>query len=442
MFWVWLSCVGVACAAYLIGGHRLIHAIYDGTAPAWLNRALEYRSTTTVEMYLRKSDIRFGLLLAFGSIGFWTTVLMRRHRHRLAVGACLKTAAYLVYLVVLLEVGTRVYFGLSDQDIDVYRHFSFRRMANILTPDPVLGYRMIPNAKRNAFTSDFQVIYETNSLGLRDRELRQTNRFKVLALGDSQTFGVGVAYGDRFTEVIEKLYPQFDIINAGVEGYSVNHMWRWFVQEGLKLKPDLVACCIIMPDLRRSVYARRATADAPHLIRYSSDSNEPSGDTRTPEPTPQITVGGELAQSVSAMLLRSYLYSYLRVRLKLALMKGGVAQRDRQVFREIRQKDKLNTTRTDQELVRDTAVADFSAFQQTVQAAGTRLLVVNIDERAEPWLDDVLEDIGIPFVDLSPILKRESGTHFTIDPHYNEKGHRIIGQQLGEYLSREYGPCP
>ena len=89
-------------------------------------------------------------------------------------------------------------------------------------PDPEMGYALHP--RQHAFTHDQLV--EINSIGLRDRDYPRepgsgTRRF--LALGDSQTFGNGLALADTWPKQLEhqlerREHSAWEVVNAGLPG--------------------------------------------------------------------------------------------------------------------------------------------------------------------------------------------------------------------------------
>jgi len=90
--------------------------------------------------------------------------------------------------------------------------------------DPETGHRLRPH--QAAFTHDARV--ETNRHGLRDGELPprpSPGTVRVLALGDSQTFGNGLPLSATWPKQLERLLQRgaddpsgFEVINAGVPG--------------------------------------------------------------------------------------------------------------------------------------------------------------------------------------------------------------------------------
>lgn len=88
--------------------------------------------------------------------------------------------------------------------------------------DPEIGHWLKPDQK--AFTHDKLV--EINSLGIRDREYTSnpaSGTYRILAVGDSQTFGNGLASTDTWPKQLEHVLnknnnTQFEVINSGLPG--------------------------------------------------------------------------------------------------------------------------------------------------------------------------------------------------------------------------------
>lgn len=94
-----------------------------------------------------------------------------------------------------------------------------------------------------------EVPIRTNSLGLRSAEVTQpkpADVLRILALGDSVTFGWGLrgedTYPSQLASLLATLRPnqRFEVINAGVSGYGTWQQALWLKDEGLDLEPDVV----------------------------------------------------------------------------------------------------------------------------------------------------------------------------------------------------------
>ena len=90
-------------------------------------------------------------------------------------------------------------------------------------------------------------IQRLNSHGLRDRErtfTRTVDTPRIVALGDSFTWGAGVSYDDGFVARTEKalqaVVPGTEIINLGVAGFQPDEYLSILKAIGLQYSPDLV----------------------------------------------------------------------------------------------------------------------------------------------------------------------------------------------------------
>lgn len=88
-----------------------------------------------------------------------------------------------------------------------------------------------------------------NKLGFRDDELLQSkpaNTKRILALGDSFTFGMGIRHENIFTEQLENLLTKkdpdnkYEVVNMGAIGYTTDQQLLLLKEKGLALNPDAV----------------------------------------------------------------------------------------------------------------------------------------------------------------------------------------------------------
>ena len=125
---------------------------------------------------------------------------------------------------------------------------TFREIAekSLFRPDPLLGYALKP---------DFRIEYggttpvETNRFGWRDGEYRRekgAGTFRVICIGDSRVFGLGLRAEDTYPKQLERMLRErhpgtaIEVINAGVPGYT-SREGAALVREILPpFRPDLV----------------------------------------------------------------------------------------------------------------------------------------------------------------------------------------------------------
>lgn len=131
--------------------------------------------------------------------------------------------------------------------------------------DPVLGWNNTPGATGTYSRVEFSHPIQNNRLGMRDAEIspKAPGEIRVAVLGDSFTWGIGAAYGERFTEVMEDREPTLNVLNFGVSGYGT-------VQESLLLdavleqQPDFVVVAFCLGnDLLDNVYPFRYSYHKP-----------------------------------------------------------------------------------------------------------------------------------------------------------------------------------
>ncbi len=143
-------------------------------------------------------------------------------------------------IVMSLAIGLGVFEG-------GLRLLGFGPSESLTRFDPHLGWSKRPNARVERSTSELDVTFETNSIGLRDDELadpKPVNEHRVLCLGDSFVLGYTVDRADLFSCLLEGAWRlegrEVQVINGGTEGWSTDQEVAWFLTEGADLIPDTV----------------------------------------------------------------------------------------------------------------------------------------------------------------------------------------------------------
>jgi len=125
-------------------------------------------------------------------------------------------------------------------------------------PNPDMTYILRANSQ---FTT-LGVPFRTNELGFRDRPIfdKAPGVFRILCLGDSVTFGTGVANEQTYPNVLEGMIQEvatpgmtIDVINAGISAYNARNI-RGLLQQYINyLRPDAVVYAFVENDLDDSV---------------------------------------------------------------------------------------------------------------------------------------------------------------------------------------------
>jgi len=142
-----------------------------------------------------------------------------------------------ILILLFFEIGVRIFSPQFPLELK-----------GLYKSDPVLNIRVVPNYNRKNRCQEYSTLIQTNSIGLRDREYPEHDlaHFRILVLGDSFTFGIGVNLEDTYLKVLEKRlneeYPgkKFEVINCGVPGVGTDYEYHFLKDIGIRFKPDLV----------------------------------------------------------------------------------------------------------------------------------------------------------------------------------------------------------
>ncbi len=130
--------------------------------------------------------------------------------------------------------------------------------------DSVLGHRYRPGTRAVQRTPEFTAEYAIGPDGRRvGTQHPDSLGVRVLVLGDSFTFGVGVAPDDAWTSVMARALAarglRVDLANAGVEAYDTRSEAHALVELAPSLQPQVV----LLGFLANDVYTNRPFDDAP-----------------------------------------------------------------------------------------------------------------------------------------------------------------------------------
>ncbi len=147
----------------------------------------------------------------------------------------------------LAAVALAVALAGAEAGLRLFAHLPTTHHRLFCEYDELLGWRKVPGASGWHITSEYRVLEEFNSRGLRGPEYayqKPADLFRVLVLGDSFVEGYSVAYEDLFTEQLRRMLAErtgraVEVINAGTGGYSTDQELLFFNSEGVKYAPDL-----------------------------------------------------------------------------------------------------------------------------------------------------------------------------------------------------------
>ncbi|MCZ7585547.1 MAG: GDSL-type esterase/lipase family protein [Deltaproteobacteria bacterium] len=285
----------------------------------------------------------------------------------------------------------------------------------IFEADPTLFWRLRAGANRdlNPRSRSTQAI---SSRGMRDDEIpieKADGEVRVLALGDSCTFGDGVGNWETYSNVLETLVRSaapdrpVNVINAGVPGYTSYQVRTYLEQKLLSLEPDVVVVYVGFND---------------NITSQSGRSDR--------------QLGEENPRDLLVQKLFGRLRTYQLINRYLSKARAELARK----HLEAAARDELGDEETVPRVSSEAFQENLCAIEQLGRQRGFNLIVTTLphvfDKEPERNLDvrAAVARCGIDVVDLWSIMKERQAVGldlYTSDGgHPNVVGHRIVAQSL------------
>ena len=146
-----------------------------------------------------------------------------------------------------LELFARWSFGRPGMHFST-EMWKYAKRLKMRSADPEMSHQHRPDT--HAFLMGVDV--KINSLGFRDREFsvkKPPGTYRIVALGDSTTFGWGAPYEETYPKVLERSlnrnppspkWSSYEVINTGVGNYNTAQELAMLKDYGLRLDPDMV----------------------------------------------------------------------------------------------------------------------------------------------------------------------------------------------------------
>jgi lysophospholipase L1-like esterase len=367
----------------------------------------------------------------------------------------------LLLRLLLLGCSVLVSLALAEVAVRLVRPQPVMTISGPLyVPDPPRRYRLRPGftgtvGNRVEFTNRVAIDREGMrgpAIAPRDPgTLRGTLR--ILALGDSFTFGVGAEAGEtypaRLQEMLRARGLRAEVLNAGAPGYGVPDEAAWFARWGKPLAPDVVLVTVFIGNDLQD-----AAPGSPKVAVVDG----------------ALVAPGESSHTLSRWL---YYHSHLFVLLKSSSL-GGALRRflgrpEPLETRELRAEFDLYAKGPPSAMVAGGAAATEAAVAGLVANAGTmagktKILavlipsLVQVDPRrweaslARFALDPARYDRdrpnaifralfarhGVPVLDLTPpfasAIARGERIYFPIDQHLTPAGYQLTARQVAAAL--------
>jgi lysophospholipase L1-like esterase len=283
-----------------------------------------------------------------------------------------------------------------------------------ISSNPEIGHEHTPGTQARLMGADVSI----NKLGLRNEEVgseKPESTTRILMLGDSITFGWGVAQDETMSAQLALALNAIadgqdekpvEVINTGVGNYNTAMEVAYFMERGAALKPDVVVLNYFINDAEPTPIYRDVPWYARHSYAYAVLGGAWDGFKRR--------------LSGNAQDWRAY-YAGLYV-------EGAPGWQKAQ-----------------------NQIAALAAF---CRQQGIRLIMVNIPElrelqpyafpEVETKVQAVAEAHGIEYVDLLSSVQGEDPSALWVtvpDPHPNARAQRLMAARLAGYLAERRTPA-
>lgn len=145
-------------------------------------------------------------------------------------------------------------------------------MRRIFRPHPAYGYSFVPNLKARVPHDGGGYLIRTNERGFRsNREFhprKPEGTFRVLLFGDSFTAADGVRNEERYSDVLETMFPGLEVLNFGMPGTGTDQQYLIFRDEAGGLDYDLVVIAVLVENIHRIVARYRPYQDDGGALLY------------------------------------------------------------------------------------------------------------------------------------------------------------------------------
>lgn len=319
-------------------------------------------------------------------------------------------AASLLLVLLVAEVGLRL-IGIEPP----YPIYYPGEIAPGTSPhrDPRIGWKMLANEEIREHSPEYDVVYRASRQGFRtpwDIEAPYVGE-TIVFLGDSYTFGTGVADDQTFVSRIDHALADSRCVNLGIGAFGLDQMWLVLRHHGLPLQPRLVVLTFIRNDLDRSLSKYRENGvwfekptfrlDGERLVEMEDD---------------------HIPGWWHGVFLRRFGLGRLWSRVEYSLSRRW----------PIGYRWRLNR-------------AIFAALARETEAAGADLLVVHVPINRlhpAPGISRELSALGIEVLDLADHLPAASEKlYFPDNRHLTPEGHAFVAEVLLERLQASHrGP--
>jgi lysophospholipase L1-like esterase len=298
--------------------------------------------------------------------------------------------------------------------------------------DAYLGWSGKPNLRMRFRRSEFDALIEHDTEGWRRPKPPRpaVPASRILALGDSFTWGWGVSQGQVFTDLLQSALPEsIAVYNRGVPGFGTAQEYLVLQRELATRVYDKVMLMFYLNDLSDNISSKQGRRPYFELV---------NGGLR-PRNRPALPLSNPVRQFVAE---HSRAFAFVQFELEWLKRRFSGEANDKPEYR--------TSPGIDFHDLPGYAVTArlLGEMHRLARQHGARFFIIYIPQRSEfeleaafPYVhsihamvDDIARTEGIPLVDLSPSFRQHARAGerliYAIDAHWTPTGHRVAAAAL------------
>ncbi len=345
-----------------------------------------------------------------------------------------------VFAAIAISIGIVFALGIAEIGLRLFWDHPSLHGTQVHERHPYYHHRPVPGIEAIISESEFRHKAKHTLQGLRgDKELsnqKSDSIQRILFLGDSFTYGMGVEDTETFVQHVADQCPTFDVANTGVISYDTRNELAVFEKFGAGFQPDLTILGFFWNDLEGNLGNKVPDygfdEEGNCIRRDEVDWNE--------DPMAIAEKGEQIPMATGW-------------RLKVAINEGLRGLRYR--FFGIRKR--FIQTEEQKQTALDITTELFDVMQCQAEQIGTELVILGIPDQSqidpEDWVKNIdplnyevqeflqtyCAEHGIPFIDprehmITSFAQRHVRQYYYYDRHLTAEGHMLIGEVLTGFL--------
>ncbi len=288
------------------------------------------------------------------------------------------------------------------------------------------GFTLYENTRMvNGIPGGYRFHYTVNEYGYRGIPIPpspDSSRVRIVVLGDSYGFGIGVQDGEEFASVLRtELGEPYDVINLSVGGYGLTQQIRRYYEFGRLYRPHVVILQFCSNDPLDNLH-NMVTEVVADSLRFHKTNNSVAW----------------LKQYLSrSPIQQSQLYNFLRDRIYDLLSRDEIVDARINIQKEIRP-----TADSAMSAEQGFYVLLLETFSRALRRDGIRLIMISVNGHLDqfPFIRrevDALNARGqLEYVDVVPWFQGLSNFGSPEGHSWGSKAHSVIGTHLARIVRR------